>query len=63
MQNSSGPLLNFIENIFSFIGNIMIFIILGAQYFYIKQKIRIIVTLIYVMVGLYFMVVLKQAFQ
>ncbi len=63
MQNSSGPLLNFIENIFSFIGNIMIFIILGAQYFYMKQKIRIIVTLIYVMVGLYFMVVLKQAFQ
>ena len=64
MQDVSGGLLNFIENIFSMLGNpIIIYTIIGVQYFYVKQRIRTIVHLTYLMIGLYFMVVLKQAFQ
>ena len=63
MQKSSGGLLDFVENVFSFIANFMVFIILGVKYLYVKQKIRTIVTLIYAMIGLYFIVVLKQSFQ
>jgi membrane-associated phospholipid phosphatase len=64
MQDVSGGLLNFIENIFSMLGNpIVIYAIIGVQYLYVKQRIRTIVHLTYLMIGLYFMVVLKQAFQ
>jgi membrane-associated phospholipid phosphatase len=64
MQENSGRLLNFIENIFSLLGNsIIIYTIIGCQYLYFKQRVRTIVHLIYVMGGLYFMTVLKQAFQ
>jgi membrane-associated phospholipid phosphatase len=42
---------------------IIIYAILGVQYIYVKQRIRTLVHLTYLMIGLYFMVVLKQAFQ
>lgn len=64
MQEHSGSLLNFIENIFSMLGNpITIYAIIAVQYLYVKQRIRTIVHLTYLMGGLFFMVVLKQAFQ
>jgi membrane-associated phospholipid phosphatase len=64
MQDNSGPLLNFIENLFSMLGNpIVIYAVIGVQYLYVKQRIRTIVHLTYIMAGLYFMVLLKQAFQ
>lgn len=63
MQENSGDVLNFIENVFSFMGNLLIFIILGVEYLYVKRRIRTIVMLIYIMIGLYFMVLLKQTFQ
>lgn len=64
MQQNSGPILNFIENIFSMLGNpITIYVIIGAQFFYFNQRVRTIVHLIYLMGGLYFMVLLKQIFQ
>lgn len=64
MQQNSGPILNFIENIFSMLGNpITIYVIIAAQFLYFSQRIRTIVHLIYLMGGLYFMVLLKQIFQ
>jgi membrane-associated phospholipid phosphatase len=64
MQENSGGALNFIENVFSMLGNpIVIYAVIGAQYLYFKQRIRTLVHLIYIMGGLYFMVVLKQTFQ
>lgn len=46
------------------LGNsIVIYAILGLQYLFVKQRIRTLVYLTYLMIGLYFMVVLKQAFQ
>lgn len=64
MQEGSGAFFDFIENIFSMLGNpIIIYTIIVLQLFWVKQRIRTIVHLTYLMIGLYFMVVLKQAFQ
>ena len=64
MQQNSGAILDFIENIFSMLGNpIVIYAVLGIQYLIVKQRIRTLVHLTYLMIGLYFMVILKQAFQ
>jgi membrane-associated phospholipid phosphatase len=46
------------------LGNpIIIYAVIGVQYLYVKQRIRTIVHLTYIMIALFFMVVLKQAFQ
>jgi membrane-associated phospholipid phosphatase len=64
MQMHSSPALNFIENIFSLVGNpIIIISILALQYLFFKRKLLVFVNLLYVMGGLYFMALLKQIFQ
>lgn len=64
MQQNSSPFLDFLQNIFSMLGNpITIYVVIAAQFLYFKQRIRTIVHLIYLMGGLYFMVLLKQVFQ
>ena len=64
MQTNQGSGVIFIENIFSLLGNpIIIFTVIGIQVLFFKKKIRTYVNLIYLMAGLYIMVVLKQAFQ
>ncbi len=64
MQTNQGSGVKFIENLFSLLGNpIIIFTVIGIQVLFFKKKIRTFVNLIYLMGGLYIMVVLKQAFQ
>jgi len=64
MQTNQSDGVKFIENMFSMLGNpIIIFTIIGIQVLFFKKKIRTFVNLIYLMSGLYIMVVLKQAFQ
>ncbi len=64
MQTNQGEGVKIIENLFSMLGNpIIIFSVIGIQVLFFKKKLRTFVNLIYLMGGLYFMVVLKQAFQ
>lgn len=64
MQTNQSDGVKFIENLFSLFGNpIIIFTVIGIQVMFFKKKIRTYVNLIYLMAGLYIMVVLKQAFQ
>ena len=64
MQSHSSGFLNFIENIFSLLGNTFIVaVLLGIYLIVIKERIRTLVHIIFLMGALYYMTILKQIYM
>lgn len=64
MQGNASSFLNFVENIFSLLGNpITIVLVLAIELFYVKQRIRSLIHIIYITGAFYFVAVIKQTIQ
>ena len=64
MQSYRSGFLNFLENIFSLFGNtIIVVLILAAYVFFVKERVKTVVHVIFLTGVLYYMTILKQIFE
>ena len=64
MQSHASGFLNFVENVFSLLGNTIIVAILLVLYLvFVKERIKSLVHIIFLTGSLYYMTVLKQIFE